>query len=92
MTAETHTADENARISLPSNFANCTVTVEQISEMEVRIYKVKDKSDGEAPFYEELVSPLSDRDRDLFLALLDNPPPANEVFKRAAARYKKRQA
>ena len=30
---------------------------------------------------------LSDRDRDIFLALLDNPPGPNEALKQAALRY-----
>jgi uncharacterized protein (DUF1778 family) len=30
---------------------------------------------------------LSDRDRDRFLALLDNPPEPNEALRRAAGRY-----
>ncbi|HEU0055453.1 MAG TPA: DUF1778 domain-containing protein [Longimicrobium sp.] len=33
---------------------------------------------------------LSDRDRDLFLDLLDNPPPPNEALRRAAASYRER--
>lgn len=41
-------------------------------------------------FEEEFVTPLSDRDRDIFLAMLDDPPPANEAFRRAAAKYKMR--
>ncbi|HXH69137.1 MAG TPA: DUF1778 domain-containing protein [Pyrinomonadaceae bacterium] len=31
---------------------------------------------------------LSDRDRDIFLQMLDNPPPPNEALKKAAKRYK----
>ena len=33
---------------------------------------------------------LSDRDRDLFLKMLDTPPKPNKVLKKAAERYKKR--
>lgn len=32
---------------------------------------------------------LSDCDRDIFLQLLDNPPPPNESLRTAAKRYKK---
>jgi len=35
---------------------------------------------------------LSNRDRDLFLNLLDNPPKPNNALKSAARRYQKRQA
>lgn len=34
---------------------------------------------------------LSDRDRDLFLKMLDHPPRPNTALRRAAARYKKQQ-
>jgi uncharacterized protein (DUF1778 family) len=34
---------------------------------------------------------LSDRDRDLFLKMLDHPPRPNAALRRAAARYKKQQ-
>jgi uncharacterized protein (DUF1778 family) len=33
---------------------------------------------------------LSNRDRDIFLALLDAPPPPNRALKQAAKRYRKR--
>ncbi len=90
MPTETRTTDKKARISLPRSFANTTVIIEQVSETEVRIRKAKVIPEDELRFYEETVSPLSDRDRDLFLSLLDNPPPANDALKRAAATYKKR--
>jgi hypothetical protein len=90
MGTDTRTTDKKARISLPKAFANCTVIVEQVSETEIRIRKAKVIPEDEVRFYEESASPLSDRDRDIFLALLDNPPPANDAFRRAAARYKKR--
>ena len=90
MPAETRTTDKKARISLPRSFASTTVVIEQISETEIRIRKAKVIPEDELRFYEETVTPLSDRDRDLFLALLDDPPPANEALKRAAAKYKKR--
>lgn len=39
--------------------------------------------------FEELgLQPLTDRDRDLFLSLLDNPPPPTPAMKRAHERYK----
>jgi uncharacterized protein (DUF1778 family) len=54
-----------------------------------RIRKGKAVPEDEVRFYEDSVSPLSDRDRDIFLALLDDPPRANKTFRRAAARYKR---
>jgi hypothetical protein len=90
MTTETRTTDQKARVTLPKIFANSTVVIEQVSETEVRIRKAKVIPEDEIRFYEESVTPLSDRDRDLFLSLLDNPPPANKAFRRAAARYKRR--
>jgi uncharacterized protein (DUF1778 family) len=42
-------------------------------------------------FYEECVPPLMDRDRDRFLALLDNPPAPNEALWRDAEEYSKRR-
>ena len=51
MAANIRTADKNARISLPSNFANCTVIVEQISDTEVRIRKVSGAGEEAAFFY-----------------------------------------
>ena len=38
---------------------------------------------------DEQVLVLSDRDRDAFLAALDNPPPPNEFLRRAADRWRK---
>jgi len=90
MRAETRNTDSKARVSLPKAFANATVIIEQVSETEVRIRKAKVIPEDEIRFYEESVTPLSDRDRDAFLAMLDNPPPANEALRRLMAGSKKR--
>jgi hypothetical protein len=90
MAIETRTTDQKARVSLPKTFANSTVIIEQVSETEVRIRKAKVLLEDELRFYEDSVSPLSDRDRDLFLSMLDNPPRANQALRRAAAKYKRR--
>lgn len=82
MATATRTTDDKARISLPGSFANCTVLMEQVSDTEVRIRKARVIPEDELPFVEESMTPLSDRDRDLFLALLDDPPPPNEALKR----------
>jgi hypothetical protein len=90
MTTELRTTDQKARITLPKRFANATVIIEEVGDSELRIRKAKVIPEDEIQFYEESVAPLSDRDRDIFLALLENPPPANKAFRQAAARYKKR--
>lgn len=82
MTILTYTTDEKARITLPKNFANSTVLVEQVSETELRIRKARVIPEDDLPFIEEAMAPLSDRDRDIFLALLDNPPPPNDALRR----------
>jgi hypothetical protein len=90
MASVTRTTDKKARISLPKTFASCTVVIEQVNDTEIRIRKAKVIPEDELPFYEESVTPLSDRDRDIFLAMLDNPPAANAAFRKAANKYKKR--
>jgi hypothetical protein len=84
------TTDKKARVSLPGTFANATVVIEQVSDTELRIRKAQVVPEDEYRFPEDSVTPLSDRDRDLFLALLDNPPAPNEALRRAAAKHRKR--
>lgn len=87
----TRTTDDKARVSLPKAFANATVLIEQISDTELRIRKARVVPEDELPFREESPTILSDRDRDQFLALLDNPPPASAVLKKAAKKYLRRR-
>jgi hypothetical protein len=82
MAIRTHTTDEKARINLPKDFANTTVLVEQVSDTEVRIRKARVIPEDELPFLEEAMAPLSASDRDVFLALLDSPPPPNDALRR----------
>jgi hypothetical protein len=88
---ETRTTDAKGRVTLPRSFANATVIVEQVSETELRIRKAVVVPEDELRFYEEGSTALSDRDRDQFLALLDNPPAPNEALARAAAGHLKRR-
>jgi hypothetical protein len=81
MAIATRTTDEKARLTLPGSFANCTVLIEQVSDTEIRIRKARVIPEDELPFVEESMAPLSDRDRDIFLALLENPPPPNEALR-----------
>lgn len=83
---ETRTTDGKARVTLPSSFARSTVIIEQISDTEVRVRKAVVVPEDEFRFVEEVANPLSDRDRDLFLELLDNPPEPSQALLRAASR------
>jgi hypothetical protein len=87
MNTLTRTTDPKARVSLPRNFANATVIIEQISDTELRIRKAQIIPEDDLRFPEESVTVLSNRDRDRFLALLDNPPPPNQALRKAAAEY-----
>lgn len=81
---ETRSTDAKGRVSLPKTFANATVIIEQVSDTEIRIRKAVVIPQDEVRFSEETVSPLSDRDRNRFLDLLDHPPAANAALKLAA--------
>jgi uncharacterized protein (DUF1778 family) len=74
---------------LPQSFANATVIIEVVSETELRIRKAQVIAEDEIPFVEEETTVLTDRDRDVFLDLLDNPPPANAALKKAARKHRK---
>ena len=82
MTIVTYTTDDKARITLPRSFANSTVLVEAVSDTELRIRKARVIPEDDLPFIEEGIAPLSDRDRDVFLSLLDNPPAPNDALRR----------
>ncbi len=90
MATEIRSTDSKARVSLPKTFANVTVIVEQVSETEIRIRKAKVIPEDEVRFLEESVPSLSKRDQELFLKMLDNPPPPNEALRKAVAEYQKR--
>ena len=89
-TREVRTTDAKARVSLPKSFANATVILEEVSDTEIRIRKAQVIPEDEVVFAEECRTPLSDRDRDLFLQMLENPPEPNEALKKAAAEHKAR--
>jgi hypothetical protein len=87
---ETRSTDAKGRICLPKAFANATVIIDQLSETELRVRKAVVIPQDEMRFAEENAVPLSDRDRDHFLELLDNPPKANAALRRAVARRTRR--
>ena len=86
MNLEPRKTDAKGRVCLPKSFASSTVIIEEVSDTELRIRKAVVLPEEEARFLEESSSPLSDRERDAFLQLLDNPPPPNAALKRAAKR------
>ena len=89
----TRSTDPKARISLPKSFANSTVIIEQISDTELRIVKARIIPEEQLQFPEVTEKPpLSDRDRDIFLSLLDNPPPAIHALQQAAETCRRRKS
>lgn len=91
MRAETRTTDAKARLVLPKAFANVTVIIEQVSDTELRVRRAKVIAEDELTFAEESAAPLSDRDRERFLALIGNPPAPTPALKKAASRHKARR-
>jgi hypothetical protein len=87
---ETRSTDAKGRICLPKAFANATVIIDQLSETELRIRKAVVVPQDEVRFDEETAAPLTDRDRDRFIKLLDHPPRANAALRRAAERNPRR--
>lgn len=81
----TQIADSQARVHLPLSFANSTVLIEQISETELRICQVSDTPEVVPTFAEEAPVVLSERDRELFLELLANPPQGDAALLQLAA-------
>jgi hypothetical protein len=83
-TPDVRVTDNKARLTLPKSFANSTVLVEVVSDSEVVIRKAKVVPLSESEDLPPLphTKPLSDADRDLFLAVLDNPPPPNTALRK----------
>ena len=86
----TRTTDQKARVSLPRAFANSTVIIDQISDTEIRIRKARVIPEEEVRFLEESRPPLSDRDREVFLKLLDKPPRASKALRGLFRKSKRR--
>jgi hypothetical protein len=78
----TRNTDPKGRVSLPKAFANSTVIIEQLSGTELRIRKARVVPEDEIGFTEENRKLLSDRDRDLFLKMLDQPPAPSAALRR----------
>ncbi|MBY0460441.1 MAG: hypothetical protein K2V38_24255, partial [Gemmataceae bacterium] len=69
-TPDVRVTDSKARLTLPKSFANATVLIEVVSDVEIVVRKAKivPLSEEELPPLPH-VQPLSDADRDLFLAV-----------------------
>lgn len=89
MANDIQTADAQARVTLPAEFAETTVIVEILGPSEVRIRKVDDPSDEPSTAPECSITTLSDRDRDRFLDLIESPPPANATLRRAMGKHRR---
>lgn len=91
MATVTRATDAKARVSLPKSFANATVIIERVSDTELRIRKARVIAEDDLRFTEEGDRALSARDRDAFLAMLEDPPtPKPALVKALAARRKRR--
>jgi Protein of unknown function (DUF1778) len=89
MKTETRTTDTKGRVTLPKSFANSAIIIEHVSETELRIRRARVIPEDEIRFREESTLVLSNRDRDRFLEVLDNPPKPNAALRKAAARHAK---
>jgi hypothetical protein len=92
MQQETRTADAKGRVLLSNKMANATLLVEQVSDTEYRVRLAKTIPVDEIMFPEETLRPLSNRDRDIFLAILEDNTPPNEALRKAIERQKVRFA
>jgi uncharacterized protein (DUF1778 family) len=82
MHQETRTADAKGRVLLSNALANATLLVEQVSDTEYRVRVARTIPVDEIRFVEESLVPLSDRDRDIFLAALEDTSPPNQALRR----------
>jgi len=87
---EMQTADSQARITLPAEFAETTVLVEMVSPSEVRIRKVDESIHELSAAPESSVTVLSDRARDRFLELIESQPTANAALREAMSKRRGR--
>ena len=81
-TSITRTTDAKGRITLPRSFANATVVIDQVSDLEVRIRKAQVLLLHEVGDPENAIPPLSKRDQELLARMIMRPPRANAALKR----------
>ena len=95
MTAATEpeplTVDACGRLQLPAEFANATLIVERVgpTELRIRIATVAGE-DTPADADDDRLKPLSDRDRDFLLDLMQNPPEPSPALIKAMQMHKAR--
>ena len=91
-TPEVRVTDSKARLTLPKSFANSTLLVEVVSDVEIVIRKAKVVPLGPGGELPPDASPaaFSAADWQLFLSLLDNPPPLPRKLKQAIDRQRKK--
>ena len=79
---ELHEADTKGRITLLKGFANSTLLLELVSDVEIIIRKAKviPLQSGEDPFPKSIT--LSNRDFDAVMATVENPPKPNRQLKK----------
>jgi hypothetical protein len=84
-TAELRETDDKGRVTLPRGFANSTLLIEQVSDVELVIRKAKvvplTPGDGEEPFLEERPIILSPEAQKLFFEALMTPSEPNDALK-----------
>ncbi len=83
-TAELRETDEKGRVTLPRGFANSTLLIEQVSEVELVIRKAKvvPLAPGEEPLLEEKPFVLTAEDQRMFFEALMAPPKANAALRK----------
>src|SRR3954469_8494670 len=74
--------DKKSRVSLPKDFAGCTVLVERVGESELRIRKAKIVPEESGLPADVWPKPLSDRDWNRMMELAENPPKPNAALRR----------
>jgi hypothetical protein len=89
---EVRVTDSKARLTLPKAFANSTLLLEVRSDVEIVIRKaqVVPLAPGGELQPDSSPAPLSAADWELFMSVLDNPPPLPDKLKEEIARQKKR--
>lgn len=84
---ETRQVDAEGRLLLSDDLAGSTVVIERLSETEYRVRKAIVIPEDELFEPENSLRPLSDRDRDLFLAALEEKPEPIQAVLDSARKY-----
>jgi bifunctional DNA-binding transcriptional regulator/antitoxin component of YhaV-PrlF toxin-antitoxin module len=83
---ELRETDDKGRVTLPKGFANATLLIERVSDVELVIRKAKvvplSPGGSDEPFLEEQPILLSPEEQMAFFEALMNPPGPNEALKK----------